>query len=52
MNIKKVKKNGLDDYVKSDHQKKKKQKLKQNKTKLAMKNYWHMEKKKQHRNRF
>lgn len=39
MNIKKVKKNGLDAYVRSDHQKKKKQKMKQNKTELAMKNY-------------
>lgn len=39
MNIKKVKKNELDAYVRSDHQKEKKQKMKQNKTELAMKNY-------------
>ena len=39
MNIKKVKKNELDAYVRSDHQKTKKQKMKQNKTELAMKNY-------------
>lgn len=35
MNIKKVKKNGLDAYVRSDHQKKKKQKMKQNKNRVS-----------------
>lgn len=35
MNIKKVKKNELDAYVRSDHQKKKKQKMKQNKNRVS-----------------